>query len=131
MTTLTAPIEKWSRRDLVEIAKWQRFIILLLVVVVLGLVLTSALGSGYHIVMVRLGLLATQIYFIYKLASAFRADYPIVYALACLLPWVNVIVLLYANNKATNILRANGQKVGLLGAKIDPETEANLPNQAL
>ena len=41
----------------------------------------------------------------------------IVLSILTLVPLVGLIILLIVNGKATGILRANGIKVGLLGAK--------------
>ncbi len=42
----------------------------------------------------------------------------IVLGLLCVIPLINVVVLLAVNGKATAVLKQNGIRVGLLGANI-------------
>jgi|AP45_3_1055517.scaffolds.fasta_scaffold107579_2 hypothetical protein len=43
----------------------------------------------------------------------------VINGLLCLIPCVGIIVLLIINQRATRSLRANGIKVGFMGAKMD------------
>ena len=59
-----------------------------------------------------------QSYFIYKLATAVRSSAAWVYIILAFIPLVNLIALLILNGKATKTLKANGIKVGLMGARM-------------
>jgi hypothetical protein len=67
----------------------------------------------------------TAAVFVFMLAmSVYNTGTGIVLGILTLIPCVGLIVLLIINGKATNVLRAHGLKVGLLGA--DP---AQLPQR--
>lgn len=124
---------KWSQQELVQIAKWQKTIIFILVLVLFSLFLPMIkIGLNVFIV-IRFLLLITQAYALFKLAVSIKADSPILYALSCIIPWINIIVLLVASSKATKILKNSGINVGLLGAKmppISPQEESVYPRHA-
>jgi hypothetical protein len=67
-----------------------------------------------------------QSYFFYKLAGALRSSIPWAYIFLAFVPLVSLIVLLNMNAKATFLLRQNGVRVGLMGAKM--ADLAGLPN---
>lgn len=58
------------------------------------------------------------VYYGYKTAEALASARPVLWAIAMLLPCVNVITLLVLSSKATSACRANGIPVGLLGPKV-------------
>jgi uncharacterized membrane protein len=72
---------------------------------VLGLVVLAAGLAG----LVFVFLLSTKVY---------STGVGILLAILTLVPCLGLIVLLIVNGKATNILRQNGHKVGLLGASL-------------
>jgi hypothetical protein len=69
----------------------------------LGVLLISLTGTVFTF------LLATKVY---------GVALGIVLGLLTLIPCVGLVVLLIVNGKATNVLRQNGYRVGLLGAKL-------------
>jgi hypothetical protein len=57
--------------------------------------------------------------FVFLLAiKVYGTGLGVLFGLLTLIPCVGLIVLLIVNGKATNVLRQNGYKVGLLGAKL-------------
>lgn len=69
----------------------------------LGVLLVGVAGTVFVF------LLATKVY---------GVGLGILLGLVTLIPCVGLITLLIVNGKATNVLRQNGYKVGLLGAKL-------------
>ena len=97
----------FSPKELLEIADRQKYII--------GLVLLSLVGSFIKYAFIPIGIF--MVYFIYKLAIAVRSSYPFAYVICAFIPFLSLIALLHINGKATRILRDNGIKVGLMGAR--------------
>ena len=69
----------------------------------------------------------TLIITVYFLAKGLKEKRPLVYSVGMILPLINLVVVLSLIGKATKILKANGIKVGLMGAdtkeicSINPE----------
>lgn len=114
------PASQWSQEELAEVAKWQKVIIYILVIAIGSICLPMLQLSVNIFIGIRLILILAQAYSLYKLAVSIKADFPVLYVLACIIPWGNVVALLMASAKATKILKGAGIKVGLLGAKMPP-----------
>ena len=96
----------WSSDDLLDVADNQKHVIWLLV---LGL-----LAPLNQLLAVVIGIV--QAWFMFRLTQAVRLS-TAVYVVAALIPIVGLVALLVVNGKATKVLRRNGVRVGLLGAK--------------
>lgn len=59
-----------------------------------------------------------QLYFVYRLATALRLDYPLLWAIGMFFPIISLILLLILSQKATAAIRAAGFHVGLMGANL-------------
>ncbi|MHB1000637.1 MAG: hypothetical protein ACYC27_15460 [Armatimonadota bacterium] len=125
---------QWSIEDLFKIAKWQKSIIRLILLQILasvGLVMLEGIleseKSGLSIEIIYLAIIIFIIIIaillirsVYYLVVSLRKSTPILYALAMLFSCVSLIILLILNNEASNVLRANGINVGIMGVnKID------------
>ena len=100
--------EQWAKADVMEVAKWQKSIIWMILISIVAAFIPFATIATAII----------QIYFIYKLASAIRSTNAWVYIILAFVPLVGLLALFHINEKATRILRANGVYVGFLGARI-------------
>jgi|GEM_PF-147166 len=126
MHTGTGSNVTWSGDDLAEIAKWQKYMIWLVLAQILAPIflvmegaklsrLSSALPA-YFVMVLCIGFIVFGVYFAYNLARSVRECAAVLYALLILLPGINILVLLVLNGTATGILRGNGIRVGLKGA---------------
>jgi hypothetical protein len=69
------------------------------------------------VVIIGVGLVATV--FVFMLAMKVYSTWlGVLLGILTIVPCINLLVLLAINTKATNILRQNGYKVGLLGADM-------------
>jgi hypothetical protein len=112
-----------SREDLRAVAKYQRGLLICVLINIISLVLPYILPPNL--------LLAAQIcvgiaglvglVFVFLLSTkVYGIGAGILLGILTLVPCLGLIVLLIINQKATTVLRQNGIKVGLLGA--DPKT---------
>ncbi|HEX5758194.1 MAG TPA: hypothetical protein VF121_03275 [Thermoanaerobaculia bacterium] len=89
----------------------------------LGLEPVAEGGAGAILAFgVSLGLLATAFalaYYAYRTATALGSKSGVLWAIAMLVPCVNMITLLVLSSKATQACRANGIPVGFFGPKVD------------
>lgn len=99
--------------------------ILLLVSFGMGAAITPTSGAAMFLVLglllvLRLGMLVLMMIGVYQLASALGSGTGtcVLYVIGMLIPLVSLIILLTVNQKATNLLKRNGIKVGLMGAKV-------------
>jgi hypothetical protein len=90
-----------------------------------GAVITPTSGSAQIVVIglllvLRLAMIALMMIGVYQLASALRYGVAscVLYTIGMLVPLVSLIILLSLNQKATNVLRHSGIKVGLMGARL-------------
>ena len=100
-----------------------------LAVAILGTVASLMAGEtilGAAIMVVRLiVVLATivpLVFYAYRTAEALGSRSSAVWAVAMLLPLVNIVTLLALSSKATAACRAAGIEVGFLGPKLDQAT---------
>jgi hypothetical protein len=122
------PTSKFTREELHQIVRSQRGLIglilvnLLVALAVVGPVILLGPESRLAAIIVLLarvialilGLIA--VFFIFRMAKALRKT-AWVYALAAFFPCIGLVTLLLVNHYATQTLRANGVRVGLLGAR--------------
>lgn len=117
--------ESTSREELRKIATAQRqvnlAVLFYLCFVPLNLWLASIAEkepiAAIAQLVIALGLLAFCILSVYRLASIFRGKViAVIHAFGMLVPLLGLLLLLVNNQKATEIMRKNGIKVGLLGA---------------
>lgn len=122
---------QWSSDDVRSIGKWQRAIILMLVLnimsIAMALVAQSVARSGgavggvavvlsQLITVARLGIAGVSIYCVYRMAKVLRQSPAVLYAVLMIIPLAGLIVLVVLNSAATRVLRQHGVKVGFLGA---------------
>lgn len=113
--------ERLSRADLREIAGRQRAIIMCILGYFCMIPIQFAIPEENRLylalALIPLGLTATV--FVFMLATKlYGQSTGIVYGVLTLIPCVGLIVLLIINQKATTVLKENGVRVGLLGAKL-------------
>lgn len=104
----------YSKNDLLEIARWQRLVIW---VVLASLVSGAAAALASELVFLPIAITVLSLYFIYRLAAALKDGDPWGYVILSIVPCISLIALLYLNSKATAALRTCGVKVGLAGAR--------------
>lgn len=123
---------RWGIDELIEIARWQRFIIwmVLLQVATVAVTVVTLLGSSpngaqlglaYQVfalgsLVLRIVVVVLSMYGIYKLAAALRNSYPLLCTVAMFIPLLSLVVLLVLSNNATKLLQMGGIRVGVMGA---------------
>lgn len=131
MAVQTDPEVEWSIDELAEAAKWQKYLIwvILLQLLAAGTMVVTAIGSQsvgeagqaaadstiLLLWVLRIVIWAFSIYSVYKMASAVRQQ-GVVYAVLMLVPLISLFAVLYLNGKVIRILQDNGIRVGLMGA---------------
>ncbi len=108
-TVRKALTDPWTRADLLEVARYQKYIQWL----ILAYLVAMFIPFGSIIVSV------TSMYVVYKLAAALRASAAWLYVVAMIFPIIGLLALLHIVVNATRILRANGVRVGVMGAKLE------------
>jgi hypothetical protein len=114
-----APPPAPARGDLREIAVRQKAIMFCILGYISCVVLSFIVGPPLNLIFGLLGLAVsvTAVVFVFMLSLAiYNTATGIILGLLTLIPLINLIVLLVINGKATNILRAHGIRVGLMGA---------------
>lgn len=110
-----------SREDLLRVAKYQKGILVCILVYILAVAGQFALPPQIR-PLVGLGVLAVGlIAAIFTLLLAMKTHgtvLGIVLGILCLVPILGLLILLLVNQKATTVLQLNGIKVGLLGADV-------------
>ncbi|MDA1232425.1 MAG: hypothetical protein O2856_16755 [Planctomycetota bacterium] len=111
-----------KREDLRSVAMYQKGILICILVYFVAVFGQFAVPPAARIFMaigvLVVGLIAAV--FTFLLAMKTHGTGPgILLGILCLVPCVGLIVLLIINSKATNILKQNGIKVGLLGADLN------------
>lgn len=110
-----------SREDLLKVAKYQKGILVCILVYILAVAGQFALppqirplvGLGVLVV----GLIAA-IFTILLAIKTHGTGLGIILGVLCLVPILGLLILLLVNQKATTVLQLNGIKVGLLGADL-------------
>lgn len=124
-TGAAADIERVARNQRVIIwVIFFRVLLLLGTVVVFGIYGGQALPAGVSLAvviarLVQFGLFVVAVVFVVMLMDSMRMEVwkCVVAAIAVLLPWIGLIVLVVVNGKATRLLRGAGYEVGLMGAR--------------
>ena len=104
-----APTDPWTTPELLEVAKYQKYIQWLVVARLLAMFIPHA-----TVITTVIG-----IYFIYKLAAALRSTVAWLYIIVAFIPLIGLLALLHLVVSATKILRANGVRVGIMGARME------------
>jgi hypothetical protein len=110
-----------SREDLRSVAKCQKGILVCILIYIIAVIFQFALPEELRLILVLgvavVGITATV--FVFMLAiRVYGTGAGVLLGILTLIPIVGLIVLLIINGKATAILKANGIKVGLLGADL-------------
>ena len=118
-----------SRDDLRNVAKFQKGI-LVCILIYLVAVIVAVIGQfalppelrplvaiGVFLVALLQGLVGAVFVFLLAMKT-YGTGLGIVLGILSLVPLIGLIILLVVNGKATNILKQNGIKVGLLGANV-------------
>lgn len=112
----------WSKSDLFEIARWQRTIMWIILLVLAISVSFVLVPPALHPVVLAGAVVVgiSQLFFIFKLAVAVRSTVPWLYCLVAIIPFplVSLLTLLFLNQSATKILNEHSIKVGLMGADM-------------
>lgn len=117
---------EWMPAAVVEVGKWQKYLIWLILFQVISIVLFFALGAGAKgigvdaigllLMVARVVLTAFSLYCVYQMAKSLRKGAAIIYTLGMFLPFISLLVLAHLSAEATRILQANGVHVGIMGA---------------
>ncbi|MHB1037970.1 MAG: hypothetical protein ACYC35_26375 [Pirellulales bacterium] len=114
-------IRSGRREDLRSIASYQKGILVCILVYLVTVIGQFVLPEGIWL-FVALGVFAVGIagtVFVFLLAmKVYSTGVGILLGILSFIPCVGLLVLLAVNGKATTILRANGIRVGLLGARL-------------
>lgn len=114
-------VKSGSREDLRGVAKSQKGILVCILIYLAAVIgqfaipveLRPVLGIGILIVGI------TSTVFVFMLAmKVYSTGVGVMLGILTLIPCIGLIVLLIVNGKATEILKQNGIKVGLLGADL-------------
>ena len=110
-----------NREDLRSVAKYQKGIlvcILVYLIAVIGqFVLPAEIRGLVGIPVLIAGIVGAVFVFLLAI-KVYGTGLGIVLGILSLIPCIGLIVLLIVNGKATNVLKKNGIKVGLLGADL-------------
>ncbi len=110
-----------SMEDLRAVAFYQRGVIFCILGYFVAIAAQFALPAEL-VFLLGLGVLAVVLagaVFVFLLAiKVYGVGLGILFGILTLIPLIGLVVLLIINGKATKVLRQNGIKVGLLGAKV-------------
>ena len=95
-----------TSEQVIRVGKQQRAIMWLILAAILTFLVPLA-GLITGIIM---------IVFVYRFASAMKWPVAWLWAILSFLPLINLLILVTLNGRATKLLRANGIRVGLMGA---------------
>jgi hypothetical protein len=113
-----------KREDLRRIAKYQRCVMLSILTYIIAVIAAQLLAEQVRIVPAIIGLVAAIVGLVFAVMLSSKvydsAITVVLLAVLMLVPCLGLIGLLVVNQKATNVLKRNGIKVGFLGA--DPNT---------
>lgn len=115
------PQDPWAKAELLDVAKYQSYI--------QWLVLASLVAMFIPYATILTGIIG--LFFIYKLASALRSKVAWLYIIASFMPLIGLLALLDLVQRASKVLKANGIKIGIMGAKMnDFDSIEDVPNQS-
>jgi hypothetical protein len=114
-------VRSGNREDLRTVAQYQKVVILCilayLVAIVAQVVFPRELELVTGLLIVAVGIVGTVFVFLLAIKT-YKPAIGVALGILTLIPCVGLIVLLIINAKSTRILRSNGIKVGILGAKL-------------
>ena len=129
---------KYTLAEVLAIAKGQRAVLWCILGNIVCFLFFMAIGAvlpeeiaGFVVLPFFLGFIAlviAQIAFIYRLSCALRKGIPVLWTIGVLIPVLSLVIMLVLSSEATRAIRAEGFKVGLMGADTD-EIEARLATQ--
>lgn len=121
ITSQATGVLSGSRDDLRNVARFQKGILVCILIYLIALVGQFALPLEVRLLL-GIGVLFVGLVgavFVFLLAmKTYGTGLGIVLGILSLVPLIGLIVLLVVNGKATNILKQNGIKVGFLGANV-------------
>jgi hypothetical protein len=109
-------------KDLYKVASAQKAILVALLIYFGSLIAIQFVRPPLYYVLVVAGLIAAFAMFIFMVILAvqvYNVIGGILLGLLMLIPLLNLLVVLMVNGKATEIIRSNGFKVGIMGADLD------------
>ncbi len=110
-----------TREDLRSVARYQKGIIVCILIYLIAFFGQFAVPQELRIILgigiLCVGLTSTVLVFLLAIKTHGTGQ-GILLGILCLVPCVGLLVLLIINSKATNVLKQNGIKVGLLGADV-------------
>lgn len=110
-----------TRDDLRAVAKYQKGIIVCILVYLILVIVQFALPPDLRpilgLLLIPLGIIGTVFVFLLS-TKVYGTPLGIVFGLLTLVPCVGLIMLLVVNGKATSVLKQNGIQVSLLGANM-------------
>lgn len=118
--------EKFSGQDLKNIARcqsalcWLVFVRILMIAVYMNLTAFAPRGAALFNAadpILTSMLVVLSIVFSFFLAKFLRRKFAVFYSAGMIIPFVNLLVLLYLIIQSTRALRANGIRVGIMGAR--------------
>ena len=117
-----------SRKDLRSVAKFQKGILVCILIYLIAVFGQFALPPEIRPI-VGIGVLLVGIVgavFVFLLAmKVYGTGLGILLGVLSLVPLIGLVVLLIVNGKATDIMKQNGIKVGLLGADVSAISATN------
>jgi hypothetical protein len=115
---VSLPGEQGLEGKIQDIAKAQRMLLVSILVNLLGNALLRAdFVTGLILIPIALGTMAFSMWCVYRLCKALSVG-PVLWIIAMFIPLINLICLVILNQKATTFLKAQGLKVGLMGAEV-------------
>lgn len=114
-------VRSGKRADVRSVAKYQKGIIVCILVYLIGAVVQFALPLRVQIILglgIGVVVIVGTVYVFLLAIKVYSTALGFLLGILTLIPCVGLIVLLLVNGKATTILRQNGIKVGLLGANL-------------
>lgn len=117
----TVVVRSRSREDLLSVARYQKGILTCIVMYLVALFIPLAFPEEIQ-ALIGIGVLLVGIVgaiFVFLLAiKVYGTGLGIVLGILSLIPFIGFVVLLIVNGGATGVLKRNGIKVGLMGAKL-------------
>jgi hypothetical protein len=127
-----------SREDVRSVAVYQKVILVCILAYLGAFVASLAMPPALRIFM-GLGMMGVGIVsavFVFQLAvKVYNVGLGVFFGIVTFIPCIGLIMLLVINGKATNVLKAHGYRVGLLGADLSsaparPKARRRAPGDA-
>ena len=114
-------VKSGKQADVRAVAVYQKGILICILFQLLGVIGQFAVPSGIRpilgLLVIAVGL-AGVVFVLLLSMKVYSTAVGILLAILTVVPCLGLLVLLTVNGKATTILRQNGHKVGLLGARL-------------